>query len=105
MSSRQRLVDVLGRGPAAALELAQALNIHQSTLSRTLQPLERAGRVVRLLGRTKGARYGLARNVGTVGSSWPLYAIDVQGAPLELGTLYAIAPAHVAVRGGPPRIE
>jgi hypothetical protein len=99
------LLNILARGPAAALELTQALKIHQSTLSRTLRPLEQAGRVVRLLGRTRGARYGLARNVGTVGSSWPLYAIDSYGAPLKLGTVYAIAPGHVAVRGGPPRIE
>ena len=107
MSARRNaaVIDVLGRGPTAALELAHALNIHQSTLSRALQPLEQAGRVVRLFGRTRGARYGLARNVGAVGSSWPLYALDAQGAPLELGTLYAIAPGHIAVRGGPPRIE
>jgi DNA-binding transcriptional ArsR family regulator len=99
------ILNILARGPAAALELTQALNIHQSTLSRTLRPLEQAGRVVRLLGRTRGARYGLARNVGTVGSSWPLYAIDTHGAPLELGTLYSIAPDLVAVRGGPQRIQ
>jgi hypothetical protein len=99
------VLNYLARGPVAALELTQALNIHQSTLSRTLRPLEQAGRVVRLLGRTRGARYGLARNVGTAGSSWPLYAIDTDGAPLELGTVYAIAPGHVAVRGGPPRIQ
>jgi hypothetical protein len=107
VSARQHasVLNILARGPAAALELAQALDIHQSTLSRTLQPLEQAGRVVRLLGRTRGARYGLARIVGTVGSSWPLYAIDAHGAPLELGTLHAIAPGHVAVRGGPPRLE
>jgi len=107
MSTRQQtsIVEILGRGPAAALELAQALNVHQSTLSRTLRLLEQGGRVVRLRGRTRGARYGLARMVGTVGSSWPLYAIDADGAPLELGTLDAIAPGHLAVRGGPPRIQ
>jgi DNA-binding transcriptional ArsR family regulator len=107
MSARQHaaIINALARGPAAALELAQALNIHQSTLARALRPLEQAGRVVRLLGRTKGARYGLARQVGAVGSSWPLYTIDTQGGPLEIGTLYAIAPGHIAVRGGPPRIE
>jgi DNA-binding transcriptional ArsR family regulator len=99
------IVNALARGPVAAIDLARTLKIHQSTLSRTLQPLEKAGRVVRLLGRTRGARYGLARQVGTVGSSWPLYAIDAQGAPLELGTLYAIAPGYVAIRNGPPRIE
>jgi DNA-binding transcriptional ArsR family regulator len=107
MSARRQdsVVELLARGPSAALELARALDIHQSTLSRTLQSLEQAGRVVRFFGRTKGARYGLAREVGTAGSSWPLYAIDAQGAPQELGTLYAIAPGHVAVRGGPQRIE
>lgn len=107
MSSRQALslLNLLDRGPAAGSDLAQALNIHQSTLSRTLQPLEETGRVVRLLGRTRGARYGLLRNVGTVGSSWPLYAIDSEGTPLELGTLYAIAPNHLAVRGGATRIQ
>lgn len=107
MSSRHAiaLLKVLARGPAAGSDLAQALNIHQSTLSRTLQPLEQTGRVVRVLGRTRGARYGLSRNVGPVGASWPLYAIDAEGTPLELGIVHAIAPDHLAVRGGASRIE
>jgi DNA-binding transcriptional ArsR family regulator len=99
------ILNILTRGPVAALDLAQALNIHQTNVSRTLKPLERSGQVVRLLGRTRGARYGLARNVGSVGSSWPLYKIDPQGAASELGTLHAIAPEHFVVRGGPARIE
>jgi DNA-binding transcriptional ArsR family regulator len=98
-------LDILARGPASALDLAQALNLHQSNISRTLKPLERSGQVVRLLGRTRGARYGLARNVGSVGASWPLYEIDGQGAASELGTLHAIAPEHFVMRGGPTRIE
>lgn len=107
MTSRQTsaVLNILARGPAAALELAQALNIHQTNVSRTLKPLEQSGQVVRLLGRTRGARYGLARNVGSVGSSWPLYKVDAQGAASELGTIHAIAPEHFAVRGGPARIE
>jgi DNA-binding transcriptional ArsR family regulator len=107
MISRQvtSLLNILARGPAAALELAQALGIHQTNISRALKPLEQSGQVVRLLGRTRGARYGLARDVGSVGSSWPLYKIDAQGAATELGTVHAIAPEHFVVRGGPARIE
>jgi DNA-binding transcriptional ArsR family regulator len=107
MTSRQSasVLSILARGPASALELAQALNIHQSNLSRALKPLERMGQVVRLNGRTRGARYGLARNVGSVGSSWPLYQVDAQGAVSELGTVHTIAPEHFVVRGGPARIE
>jgi DNA-binding IclR family transcriptional regulator len=45
MSARQTtsVLNILARGPVAAHELVHALDIHQSTLSRTLQPLERAG--------------------------------------------------------------
>jgi DNA-binding transcriptional ArsR family regulator len=99
------VLNILARGPAAALELAQALGLHQTNISRALKPLEQSGQVVRLLGRTRGARYGLARDVGSVGSSWPLYKIDAQGAATELGTVHAIAPEHFVVRGGPARIE
>jgi hypothetical protein len=88
----------------AALELAQTLEIHQTNVSRSLKPLERSGQVVRLLGRTRGARYGLARNIGPVGTRWPLYAVDAAGTPKELATFNAIAPEHFAVCGGPARI-
>ena len=99
------ILNILARGPAAAFELAQALDIHQTNVSRTLRPLEQSGQVVRLLGSTRGARYGLAREVGSVGSSWPLYKVDAQGAASVLGTVHAIAPEHFVVRGGPARIE
>lgn len=58
MISRQAssILNLLARGPVAALELAQALNIHQTNVSRTLKPLQQSGQVVRLLGRTRGAR-------------------------------------------------
>jgi DNA-binding transcriptional ArsR family regulator len=107
MSSRQQIaaLDILARGPVAAIDLAQALNLHQSNVSRTLKTLEQSGQIVRLLGRTRGARWGLARNMGSVGSSWPLYRIDMQGAVSELGTVHAIAPEHFAMRGGSMRIE
>jgi DNA-binding transcriptional ArsR family regulator len=107
MASRpsSSVLSILARGPASALELAQTLNIHQANVSRALKPLERVGKVVRLNGRTRGARYGLARNVGSVGSSWPLYQVDAQGAVSELGTVHALAPEHFVVRDGPARIE
>jgi DNA-binding IclR family transcriptional regulator len=69
------LLKLLARGPASSGELTQALGVSQPTLSRLLRPLERSGRVVRL-GSTRGARYGLAREVGAVGTTWPLYLID-----------------------------
>jgi len=97
------LIDLLARGPASAAELTQALGISQPTLSRLLRPLENAGRVVRI-GSTRGARYGLARAVGTVGSRWPLYAIDESGRPTEIGLMDAIERERYVVRGGPPRI-
>jgi len=97
------LIERLGRGPASAAELTQALGISQPTLSRLLRPLERAGRVVRI-GSTRGARYGLAREVGAVGNRWPLFAIDESGRPSEIGLMHAIERERYFVRGGPPRI-
>jgi hypothetical protein len=42
--------------------------------------------------------------VGTVGSRWPLYAIDESGRPAEVGVLHAIERERYVVRGGPARI-
>ena len=97
-------MEVLRRGPASAGELAQALGVTQPTISRLLRPLERSGQVVRL-GNTRGARYGLARQVGSVGRSWPLYRIDETGAPEEVASVHAIERERYFVRGGPPRIR
>lgn len=101
-----RAAAVLGRlalGPASGAELTRALGISQPTLSRTLQPLERAGRVVRI-GATRGARYGLAREIGAVGSCWPLYAIDESGRATEIAAVHAIERDYHYMRGGPSRI-
>lgn len=94
----------LAQGPLSAAELVRALRASQSTLSRLLRSLERSGQIVRF-GTTRGARYGLARTVGTVGSAWPLYRIDETGAPEEIATVHAVAPERYFVRGGPARIE
>lgn len=99
-----RLLELLARAPATSSELTKALGISQPTLSRLLRPLERSGRVVRL-GTTRGARYGLAREVADVGASWPLYSIDDQGVPTEIASVHAIEADRYLVRGGPPRVQ
>jgi hypothetical protein len=102
--STQALVERLAQGPAASAEITQALGISQSTLSRLVRPLERSGRVVRL-GATRGARYGLARAVASVGHSWPLYRIDEAGSPEAIATVHAIERGRYFVLGGPPRVH
>ena len=98
-----QLENELRSGPASAAELCATLGISQPTLSRALRPLESAGRVARF-GRTRGARYGLARPVGTVGHHWPLYRIDADGAPHALGSLIAVAPDRLFGDGDAPRL-
>lgn len=99
----ERVIDSLRSGPAAALELARRLDVSQPTLSRTLRPLEARGRVIRF-GTTRGARYGLTRDVRTIGNRWPLYRIDAAGVPHEVATLIAVEPDHYHARSGPPRV-
>ncbi|HEX7373491.1 MAG TPA: HipA domain-containing protein, partial [Steroidobacteraceae bacterium] len=98
------MLGLLGRGPVAAADLAQGLKVDRTTVSRALQPQIRAGRVVRLLGATRGARYGRARPIGSVGTSWPLYRIDETGAPEQIATLQAIERNHFHCSTGPSRI-
>ncbi|HTY50418.1 MAG TPA: type II toxin-antitoxin system HipA family toxin YjjJ [Steroidobacteraceae bacterium] len=98
-----RIAEHLSRGPASAAELCRVLEISQPSLSRALRPLEAAGTVVRF-GATRGARYGLAHVIGTIGSHWPLYRIDETGTPLELGTLHAVERDAYYARGGPVRV-
>jgi DNA-binding transcriptional ArsR family regulator len=86
-----RIRHQLSLGPASAAELAKALGVHQSTISRAIASLQANGEVVRLHGPTRGARYGLTRRMGSAGSSWPLYRVDAAGTPVQLGTLHALA--------------
>ncbi len=99
----QALIDRLRRGPVSGSELCRVLEISQPTFSRAIRPLEASGQVVRF-GSTRGARYGLAREVTSLGSQWPLYRIDASGTPRHLGPLFAIAPDHYHVRGGSARM-
>jgi hypothetical protein len=83
------VADMLARGPAAAADMARALAVSQATLSRSLRALEAEKRVLRI-GSTHGARYALRRRVDAIGDVWPMYQIDEEGTPRELGPLHAI---------------
>lgn len=95
---------LLGRGPASARQLAQALGLSQPSLSRVLRQLESQQRVVRI-GSTRGAQYAVRRLVGDVGSSWPLYRIDAAGAAHEVGQLNAIERDSYFARSASPRLR
>src|SRR5690349_10596372 len=80
----------LERGVASSAELESALGISQTVASRLLRELARQGRIVRL-GATRGARYGLLRPIGAIGSQWELRKIDETGNVKLMGRLYALA--------------
>ena len=80
----------LNSGTASSAELEQLLGQSQSTLSRILRGLMGSGRVIRL-GRTRGARYALLREIEEIGARWPLRRIDERATVHEIGTLHALA--------------
>lgn len=98
------IMDRLSQGPVSAAELVRALDVSQSTVSRALRALERGERVLRM-GSTRGARYALRRSVAPIGSRWPIYRIDEEGAPQPLGTLSAIQRDGYFAAPGPERIQ
>ena len=57
------------------------------------------------LGTTRGARYGFARAVNGIGSRWPLYRIDENGKPTEIGLLHALEGDHFYLAQGPERLR
>jgi HipA-like C-terminal domain len=85
-----QLVTVLGKGVAASAELEAALELSQSAVSRLLRELISDGRIIRL-GTTRGARYGLLRPIGNIGSQWELRRIDEAGNVQLMGQLHALA--------------
>ena len=101
---KDTLLPILRMGPRSTLELAQSLGTSEPTILRALRALERDQRVVRM-GKTKGARYALRRNVGAIGSRWPLFRIDESGVVHELGMLEALERDSYHVSAGPPRIQ
>jgi hypothetical protein len=97
------IAERLKQGASSAAELMQALGVSQTTISRALRELERRRDVLRI-GSTRGARYALYRRVAAIGSQWPIYRIDEQGTPHELGTLNSIYRDSYCATAGPPRI-
>ena len=104
MAISEKLVEQLDKGPADAAELTRALGVSQPTLSRALSALERQGRLVRI-GTTRGARYGLARDVDAIGPHWPLFRVDETGHLLELGPLHALERNLYYLSRGPERLR
>ena len=92
MDRKVKLERMLGHfrsGITTAAELEQILQVSKSWVWSRLQNLSKEGRVIRI-GSTRGARYGLRREIGGIGSAWPLFRIVRSGDIHELGTLYAL---------------
>jgi hypothetical protein len=92
---KTELVTHLGRGVAASAELEAALDLSQTVVSRLLRGLIRDGEIIRL-GTTRGARYGLLRAIGNIGSQWELRRIDETGNVRLMGRLHALAAGEYA---------
>ncbi len=84
--SRIRL-QFLTRGVLGARELTRALRVSQPSISRALA---RMGPSVLRLGSGPATRYGLISPIGTLGHSWPLYLIDQNRTPREVGVLHSL---------------
>jgi hypothetical protein len=72
----------------AAAQVQHGLGISQPTLSRLVRS---AGDAVVRIGKARTSRYALARTLGRAGSRWPVYRIDANGRPSEIGRLHALA--------------
>lgn len=86
----ERICQQLANGVRSSRELEADLDASQSVVSRALRALIDDGRVIRI-GQTRGARYGLLRPIGNVGSRWPLRQIDPDGHIHHVGQLHALA--------------
>ncbi len=84
-----QLLALLEKGVISSAEIEKTLGLSQSAVSRLLRALIAEGRVIRL-GSTRGARYGLLRTIGNLGSRWPLRQIDPVGNVHLVGQLHAL---------------
>lgn len=75
-------------GPMAGGDLARALGISPATLSRTYARYQ--NQVCRM-GKTRGVRYALRREVPGLTSPIPVYAVDTRGKAQEVGELDPLA--------------
>lgn len=75
-------------GVCTGVALRREARAGQSAIYRAFRAL--GDRVVRI-GRGRGTRYGLRREIPRVGYSWPLIQIDTEGTPHVLGRFHALA--------------
>jgi len=88
VASLDQLLAALRRaGVASARALADTLDISQPTVSRLLA--QAADQVVRI-GQARSSRYAATRDVRGLGDRWPLYRIDAEGRPQDIGELIAL---------------
>jgi hypothetical protein len=75
------------RGISSAQQLAEAMGVNRSTVSRGLADL---GQAVLRVGAARSARYALRRPIRNLGQRWPLHRIDGNGRARHLGELHAV---------------
>jgi hypothetical protein len=92
----EQLLGHLRSGITTAAELEQILRVSKTWVWSRLQALLKEGRVIRM-GTTRGACYGLRREIKDIGSAWPLHRIGPSGVIEELGTLYALVAGQFYV--------
>ena len=103
------ITNLLRDGSLPAVELTTRLGVSPATLMRRVQA---AGASVIRIGRSHAVRYGLRRELHSLGTSEvPLFRIDADGQPAPVGRLMFIAgeesvwlPAGVVFDGTPPEI-
>ena len=78
----------LTHGVRSAKQLMAATKLSQPSVSRCLAAA--SGSIVRV-GRARASRYGLIAPIGEHGYRWPLYVIDEEGNPEQIGNLHALA--------------
>lgn len=79
---------LLAYGPQTAIQLANASGVSRPTISRALNQVPGLVRI----GNGPSSTYALPNPVADLGYEWPLYLIDEQGSPEQVGTLTSLAP-------------
>lgn len=84
------LAFIRSQGSAASAEIQARLSVSQPTVSRTLAPLLRSARIVKV-GAARSQRYVAPRHVERVGAEVPVIKVDADGHALPFGR---ILPLH-----------
>lgn len=87
MNHQHRIRLLLSRGELlSSREIARRTGLSQPTVSRALSGMADA----LLTGAGRGARFGLLRQIGNHGDSWPVFRVTESGDSEHLGTLRAL---------------